>query len=109
LEHATTDAFGVERHHWGFMAQTTFQVTDAIKLAASYGANHSDLTDYDRYGWAIEGGVPKKCQEAIIGQINYNLTKFIQFSAEYVYAKDTWQDKATRYSNQATLGTVFYW
>ena len=112
LEHASTDAYGVERHHFGYLVQGTYNVTDAIKLAASYGQTMEALTDSEAANkaaaWAISG-VPKKCQEAIIGQVNYMWTKFIQFTAEYVYAKDTWMDHASRYSNQAMLGSVFYW
>jgi hypothetical protein len=105
-----TDENGNQRTNWGFLAQATFQVTDSVRLAANYGANHQDLTDWEVDNGRVFGtGVPKKCQEALVGQVNYNLNKFTQFTLEYIWAKDTWQDTKQVRSNQVALGTVFFW
>jgi len=102
---ASTDAFGIERKHWGFLAQTTFQVTDSVRLAANYG--RTDVSATDQEGPAT--GV-KKTQEAAVAQMNFNLNKFTQFTLEYIWARDSWfnvHDKMT--SHQVALGTVFFW
>jgi len=101
------DAFGNRRTNWGFLAQTTYQLTDAVRLAFNYGANHQDRTDAE--GDADSGWNVKKCQEALVGQVNYNLNKFTQFTFEYIWAQDTWQDGSKERSNQVALGTVFFW
>jgi len=41
--------------------------------------------------------------------VAYNLNKFTQFVAEYIWAQNTWMDGAKQHSNQFALGTMFYW
>jgi hypothetical protein len=101
----SVDSEGKERHHWGFLAQTTYQLTDSVRLAANYGrcdveSNDND-PDYDGL---------KKTQEAAVGQVNYNLNKFTQFTLEYIWAREAWfnRDNKTT-SHQVALGTVFFW
>jgi hypothetical protein len=105
------DVAGNRRTNWGFLAQTTYQLTDSIRLAANYGSNRQNLTDWegDRGGGAGVAYNVKKCQEAVVGQVNWNLNKFTQFTLEYIWAKDTWMDGAQERSNQVALGTVFFW
>ncbi|HEX2770105.1 MAG TPA: hypothetical protein VHN12_12575 [Geobacteraceae bacterium] len=103
---STCDVFGNQRKFWGFLAQATYQVTDSIRLAANYGDNRSDRTD-EEGDFGIHSGM--KSQEAAVAQINWNLNKFTQFTLEYIWAKDTWQDHAQERSNQVALGTVFFW
>ncbi len=107
--HNGVDAQGNDRVNWGFLAQTTYQVTDAIRLAVNYGANHQNKTDNESAIGFVGIGTPKKCQEALVGQVNYNLNKFTQFTLEYIWAQDTWQDNQKQRSNQVALGTVFFW
>jgi hypothetical protein len=105
------DLAGNRRTNWGFLAQATYQLTDSIRLAGNYGANHQDLTDWegDNGGGNGAGFNVKKCQEAAVAQANWNLNKFTQFTLEYIWAQDTWQDGAKVRSNQVALGTVFFW
>jgi len=98
---------GKERHQWGFLAQTTFQATDSIRLAANYGRsdNETFTGDPDNVGTTL-----MKTHEAAVAQMNYNLNKFTQFTLEYIWARDSWfnnSDKMT--SHQVALGTVFFW
>jgi hypothetical protein len=110
------DQFGNDRTNWGFLVQTTYQVTDSIRLALNYGDNRSNRTDQEAstgtyFGDASQGGgvAVKKSQEALVAQINYNLNKFTQFTLEYIWAQDVWQDNQKQRSNQVALGTVFFW
>jgi len=95
------------RTNWGFLGGATFQVTDSVKLGLNYGANHQNRTDYEAINSL--GLTEKKCQEAMVAQANWNLNKFTVFTAEYIYAQDTWQDNQKQHSNQFALGTVFFW
>lgn len=102
-----TDRNGNDRINWGFLAQATYSVTDAIRLAFNYGANHQNRTDAEA---ATGSGLDvKKCQEAAVFQVNYMLNKFTQFTLEGIWAQDTWQDNKKLRSYQAALGTVFFW
>ena len=102
------DAGGNMRTNWGFLGQATFQVSDSIRLAANYGANHQNKTDFEgRAGNANPGLM--KCQEAAVIQLNYNLNKFTQFTLEGIWAQNTTQGGAKLRSNQVALGTVFFW
>jgi len=104
----STDAQGNTRTNWGFLAGATYQVSDAWKVGLNYGANHQNKTDNESIV-GFTGGVVKKCQEAMVAQVNYNLNKFTVFTAEYILARDTWQDRKGQNSNQFALGTVFFW
>jgi hypothetical protein len=103
---STADIFGNQRTFWGFLAQTTYQVTDAIRLAVNYGACRSDRTDHEALVGAYSG---MKSQEALVGQVNYNLNKFTQFTLEYIWAQNTMMNSDRLQSNQVALGTVFFW
>jgi hypothetical protein len=105
------DQYGNRRTNWGFLGQATYQLTDAIRLAANYGANHQNRTDAEAANGVYSAGglVVKKCQEAAVFQVNYNLNKFTQFTLEGIWAQDTWQDNSKERSYQAALGTVFFW
>jgi len=107
------DLAGDERRQWGFLAQTTYQLTDSIRLAANYGRtdqcsnkNNQEDGDYN--------GVPKT-HEAAVGQVNWMLNKFTQFTLEYIWARDKWfadsgnGKHANMESHQVALGTVFFW
>jgi hypothetical protein len=103
---STNDRFGNQRTFWGFLAQATYQVTDAIRLAANYGDNRSDMTDAEG-NFNIHSGM--KSQEAAVLQVNYNLNKFTQFTLEYIWAQNVMMNNDKLRSNQAALGTVFFW
>jgi hypothetical protein len=104
------DSLGDERTQWGFLAQTTYQLTDSVRLAANYGrtdqcSNGSDDVDYE--------GLPKT-HEAAVGQVNWMLNKFTQFTFEYIWARDSFfaynNGKDAKFdSHQLALGTVFFW
>jgi hypothetical protein len=98
------DANGKERKSWGFLAQTTFQVMDSLRLGVNYGR-----CDFAADGALAPVGI-KKTQEAAVATANFNLNKFTQFTLEYIWARDSWygvNDKMT--SHQVALGTVFFW
>jgi hypothetical protein len=102
---ASVDSNGVERHHWGFLGQATYQVTDSVRLAANYGRCDTESNKNDPNYDGL-----KKTQEAAVGQVNWNLNKFTQFTLEYIWARDSWfniDNKMT--SHQFALGTVFFW
>jgi predicted porin len=104
LNDGPVDSDGKERKHWGFLAHTTFQVTDSIRLGANYG--RSDMSGNENHN---DDGI-KKTQEAAVAQMNFNLNKFTQFTLEYIWARDSWfgvDQKQT--SHQVALGTVFFW
>jgi hypothetical protein len=102
-----TDAFGNQRTNWGFLAQTTFQATDAIRLAVNYGACRQNRTDKESE--TATGTGVMKSQEAVVGQVNFNLNKFTQFTLEYIWAQNVTQGGDKMRSNQVALGTVFFW
>ncbi len=107
-----TDQYGNDRRNWGFLAQATYDITDSWRVAANYGANHQDRTDQEAMSSVYTtagGGYVKKCQEAAVFQVNYMLNKFTQFTFEYIWAQDTYQNNDKIRSNQAALGTVFFW
>jgi hypothetical protein len=102
----TEDALGNQRTNWGFLAQATYQVTDSIRLAANYGACRSNRTDAEADAGIHQG---MKSHEALVGQLNYNLNKFTQFTLEYIWAQNVLQSDEKLRSNQVALGTVFFW
>jgi hypothetical protein len=105
-----TDSLGNQRNHWGFLAQATYQVTDSVRLAVNYGANRSNKTDSESSpGGAVIAPTAMKSQEALVGQVNYNLNKFTQFTLEYIWAQNVTQLGDKMRSNQVALGTVFFW
>ena len=104
---SSTDAAGKERTQFGFLAQATYQVTPTVKIGANYGQTRQIKSDSDRTGGP--GYSPMEKQEGAVAMVTYNLTKFIQFVAEYSYAQNTWQDGATQHSNSLALGTMYYW
>jgi hypothetical protein len=101
-----TDANGNQRTFWGYLAQTTFQVTDAIRLGLNYGACRSDRTEGEAFLGVYAG---MKSHEALVAQVNYNLNKFTQFTAEYIWAQNVTMGGDKLRSNQFALGTVFFW
>lgn len=108
LGSTSTDANGNERKHWGYLLQTTYQLTSSVKVGANYGQSRQDKNDKEpAYGAA--NPVVIKNQESAVFMIAYNLNKFTQFVAEYIYAQNTWMDGAKQHSNQFALGTMFYW
>jgi hypothetical protein len=102
------DVQGDERQQWGFLAQTTYQLTDSIRLGANYGrsdqsSNSDNLEDGDYDGIM-------KTHEAVVGQVNYNLNKFTQVTLEYIWAREAWVNRDNKTtSHQVALGTVFFW
>jgi hypothetical protein len=109
---SSVDTDGNERQQWGFLAQTTYQLTDSVRLAANYG--RSDNTSNDSVNDPNYDGL-MKTHEAVVGQMNYNLNKFTQFTFEYIWARDSWFASggfgkyAKMDSHQFALGTVFFW
>lgn len=101
-----TDVTGQQRTFWGFLAQATFQATDAIRLAVNYGANRSERTDHEAVLGFYSG---MKSQEALVAQVNYNLNKFTQFTLEGIWAQNTTMAGDRMQSDQVALGTVFFW
>jgi hypothetical protein len=102
---SSVDSEGKERDQWGFLAQTTFQLTDSVRLAANYGRSDNTSNKNDPDYTAL-----MKTHEAAVGQVNYNLNKFTQFTLEYIWARDSWfgiDEHMT--SHQVALGTVFFW
>lgn len=104
LESTSTDANGKERLHWGYLLQATYQLTPAWKIGANYGQTRQEKNDTEPAGPSI-----MKNQESAVFAVTYNLNKFTQFVAEYIYAQNTWMDGAKQHSNQFALGTMFYW
>jgi hypothetical protein len=103
----STDALGNDRVNWGFLGQATYQLTDAIRLAANYGDNRQNRTDAEASSGT--GLNVKKSQEAAVLQVNYMLNKFTQFTLEGIWAQDVWQNNDKTRSDQIALGTVFFW
>jgi len=100
----TQDSNGKTRLYWGYLLQATYKLTPSIMLGANYGQSRQQLNDN-------EGGtvIAMKNQEAAVATVTYNLNKFTQFVAEYIYAQNTWHDGAKQHSNAFALGTMFYW
>jgi hypothetical protein len=101
---AAVDASGKERLAYGYLLQATYQLTPSFKLGANYGTTRQEKNDNEPAGPAI-----MKNQESAVFMVAYNLNKFTQFVAEYIYAQNTWMDGAKQHSNQFALGTMFYW
>jgi hypothetical protein len=109
---SSVDSDGNEREQWGFLAQTTFQLTDSVRLGANYGrsdnCSNDGINDPDYNGLI-------RTHEAVVGQVNYNLNKFTQFTFEYIWARDKFfasggfGNEAKFDSHQFALGTVFFW
>jgi hypothetical protein len=104
LGSTSTDANGKERLQWGYLLQTTYQLTPAVKVGANYGQSRQEKNDNEPAGPAI-----MKNQESAVVMLAYNFNKFTQFVGEYIYAQNTWMDGAKQHSNQFALGTMFYW
>ena len=104
LEPTSVDANGKERTHWGYLLQATYQLTPSFKLGANYGQTRQEKNSAEPAGPAI-----MKNQESAVFMATYNLNKFTQFVAEYIWAQNTWMDGAKQHSNQFALGTMFYW
>jgi len=100
----STDANGRQRLAWGYLLQATYQLSPSFKLGANYGQSRQEKNDGEPGGYAI-----MKNQESAVVMLSYNLNKFTQFVAEYIYAQNTWMDGAKQHSNQFALGTMFYW
>jgi hypothetical protein len=98
------DANGKERLAYGYLLQATYQLTPSFKLGANYGTTRQEKNDNEPAGPSI-----MKNQESAVIMLAYNLNKFTQFVAEYIYAQNTWMDGAKQHSNQFALGTMFYW
>jgi len=101
----STDANGKQRLAWGYLLQATYQLTSSVKIGANYGQTRQEKNDNEPAG----GAVIMRNQESAVVMAAYNLNKFTQFVAEYIYAQNTWMDSAKQHSNQFALGTMFYW
>lgn len=109
---SSTDGAGQERTHWGFLVQATYQLNPDWKIGVNYGHTHQAESQYDKKMVSAGEGspyIPMEKQEAVVGMVTYNLTKFIQFVGEYTYAWNTWHDTRTQHSNTFALGTMYYW
>jgi len=100
----TTDANGKQRLAWGYLLQATYQINPTWKVGANYGQSRQEKNNNEPGGYEI-----MKNQESAVAMVTYNLNKFTQFVAEYIYAQNTWMDGAKQHSNQFALGTMFYW
>jgi hypothetical protein len=101
---SAVDANGKERLAYGYLLLATYQLTPSFKLGANYGTTRQEKNDNEPTGTSI-----MKNQESAVIMLAYNLNKFTQFVAEYIYAQNTWMDGAKQHSNQFALGTMFYW
>jgi hypothetical protein len=101
---SAVDANGTERLAWGYLLQATYQLTPSFKVGANYGTTRQEKNDTEPAGSPI-----MKNQESAVVMLTYNLNKFTQFVAEYIWAQNTWMDGAKQHSNQIALGTMFYW
>lgn len=107
----STDSHGNGRLFWGFLAQATYQINPSWMVGMNYGQNNMIETEQDtvdRYAGA-SAYVAMRKQESGVFTVTYNMNKFTQFVAEYIHARQTWQDGAHQHSNQFALGTMFYW
>ena len=94
---------GKERLFWGGLAQVTYQLTPSVMLGANYGRSQLEQGDGD------VGAGQIKTQESGVATVTYNLNKFTQFVAEYIYAQNSWYNHEKQHSNQIALGSMFYW
>ncbi|HEX9022639.1 MAG TPA: hypothetical protein VF799_02240, partial [Geobacteraceae bacterium] len=78
----------------------------SVRLAVNYGANRSNKTDAEGQAGIWSG---MKSQEALVGQVNYMMNKFTQFTLEYIWAQNKMMSGPAMRSNQVALGTVFFW
>jgi len=101
---SAVDANGKERLAYGYLLQATYQLTPSFKLGANYGTSRQEKNDNEPAGSPI-----MQNQESAVFMVAYNLNKFTQFVAEYIWAQNTWMDGAKQHSNQIALGTMFYW
>jgi hypothetical protein len=104
LPNSSADENGKTRLQWGYLLQATYKLTPSIMLGANYGQSRQEKNDTE--GAAFIG---MKNQEAAVATVTYNLNKFTQFVAEYIYAQNTWMDSSKQHSNAFALGTMFYW
>lgn len=100
-----TDAVGKERYNWGFLAQTTYQLTPDWKLGVNYGQSRAEETDADK----ADAVSHIKMQHAAVGAVTYSINKNWQVMAEYTWAQDKWFNGASQDGNMVALGTFFYW
>jgi len=100
-----TDGAGRERYNWGFLAQTTYQLTPEWKLGVNYGQSRAEETDQDK----ADAVSHIKMQHAAVGAVTYSINKNWQIMAEYTWAQDKWFNGATQDGNMFALGTFFYW
>lgn len=100
-----TDAAGKERYNWGFLAQTTYQLTPDWKLGVNYGQSRAEETDQDK----ADALSHIKMQHAAVGAVTYSINKNWQIMAEYTWAQDKWFNGDTQDGNMFALGTFFYW
>lgn len=109
---SSVDGAGNDRTQFGFLVQATYQMNPDWKFGVNYGQTRQIGSQYDSRQHMLLGTgafIPMFKQEAVDVMAVYNLTKFIQFVAEYCYAQNTWNDSATQHSNSFALGTMFYW
>jgi hypothetical protein len=107
----STDSHGNGRLFWGFLAQATYQINPSWMVGVNYGQNNMIETKQDtidRYA-GVNAYVAMRKQQSGVATVTYNMNKFTQFVAEYIYARQTWQDGQSQRSNQFALGTMFYW
>ncbi len=100
-----TDGVGKERKNWGFLAQTTYQLTPEWKLGINYGQSRAEETDTDK----ADANSHIKMQQAAVGAVTYNINKNWQIMAEYTWAQDKWFNGSHQNGNMVALGTFFYW
>jgi hypothetical protein len=105
---SAVDASGKERLAYGYLLQATYQLTPSFKLGANYGTTRQEKNDNEPAISATNKIIVRN-QESAVFMVAYNLNKFTQFVAEYIYAQNTWADGAKQHSNQFALGTMFYW
>ncbi|MDA8428514.1 MAG: hypothetical protein M0T70_04600 [Geobacteraceae bacterium] len=105
---SAVDANGKERLAYGYLLQATYQVTPSVKLGANYGSTRQEKNDNEPVISASNPVIVTN-QESAVFMAAYNLNKFTQFVAEYIYAQNTWHDGSKQHSNQIALGTMFYW
>jgi hypothetical protein len=102
---SAVDALGNERLQWGYLLQATYQLNPTWKVGLNYGQTRQEKNSNEPAG----GTTIMKNQESAVAMVTYNLNKFTQFVAEYIWAQNTWMDGAHQHSNQIALGTMFYW
>jgi predicted porin len=105
---SAVDPNGTERDQWGYLLQATYQINPTWKIGANYGQSRQEKNDHEP-AYSATNPIIMKNQESAVFMVTYNLNKFTQFVAEYIYAQNTWMDGAKQHSNQFALGTMFYW